>query len=71
MTKKTNLIETTWPDFGKAAYPPQISSAELEQRLSELRGRMQERNLTHLVVYGEREHFANLAYLTGFDPTSR
>ena len=24
--------------------------------------------LTHLVVYGDREHFANLAYLTGFDP---
>ena len=29
---------------------------------------MEERKLTHLVVYGEREHFANLAYLTGFDP---
>jgi len=25
-------------------------------------------DLTHLVVYGDREHFANLAYLTGFDP---
>jgi Xaa-Pro aminopeptidase len=68
MTKKTNLIQSTWPDFGQAAYPPQISSAELEQRLFEVRSRMQERNLTHLVVYGEREHFANLAYLTGFDP---
>ena len=29
---------------------------------------MEERKLTHLVVYGDREHFANLAYLTGFDP---
>ena len=29
---------------------------------------MEERKLTHLVVYGDREHFANIAYLTGFDP---
>jgi hypothetical protein len=29
---------------------------------------MEERKLTHLVVYGDREHFANLAYLTCFDP---
>jgi hypothetical protein len=29
---------------------------------------MEERKLTHLVGYGDREHFANLAYLTGFDP---
>jgi len=29
---------------------------------------MEQRGLTHLVVYGDREHFANLAWLTGFDP---
>ncbi len=29
---------------------------------------MDELGLTHLVVYGDREHFANLAWLTGFDP---
>ena len=29
---------------------------------------MDERKLSHLVVYGDREHFANIAYLTGFDP---
>src|ERR1039458_7460025 len=29
---------------------------------------MRELKLTHIVVYGDREHFANLAYLTGFDP---
>ncbi len=29
---------------------------------------MESRRLTHLVVYGDREHFANLTYLTGFDP---
>src|SRR4029077_267549 len=29
---------------------------------------MEELKLTHIVVYADREHFANLAYLTGFDP---
>ena len=29
---------------------------------------MAERKLTHLIVYGDREHFANIQYLTGFDP---
>jgi Xaa-Pro aminopeptidase len=29
---------------------------------------MDRAGLTHLVVYGDREHFANIAYLTGFDP---
>src|ERR1700761_8401550 len=67
--KKTHcIIETAWPEFGQAAYPPQISGEELEQRLLAVRSRMQQRKLSHLVVYGEREHFANLAYLTGFDP---
>ncbi len=29
---------------------------------------MEERKLSHVLVYGDREHFANLMYLTGFDP---
>ena len=62
------IIEIAWPEFGQADYPPQTSCAELEQRMNRLRGMMDERKLSHLVVYGDREHFANIAYLTGFDP---
>ena len=29
---------------------------------------MEERRYDHLVVWADREHSANLAYLTGFDP---
>jgi hypothetical protein len=29
---------------------------------------MERRGWTHLVVYGDREHFANLLWLAGFDP---
>ena len=62
------ILQIGWPEFGQAAYPPRTSSAELKQRVNQLRMKMEERKLTHLVVYGDREHFANLAYLTGFDP---
>jgi hypothetical protein len=48
--------------------PPPAPAAELERRLESARARMAERGLDHLVVYGDREHFANLAWLTGFDP---
>jgi hypothetical protein len=68
MSRTHRIIQIGWPEFGQAAYPPPTSSAELEQRFHQLRTRMEERKLTHLVVYGDREHFANLAYLTGFDP---
>ena len=33
-----------------------------------VRARMAASDLTHLVVYGDREHFANIAWLTGYDP---
>jgi hypothetical protein len=68
VSRTHRIIQIGWPEFGQAAYPPPASSAELEQRINQLRTRMEERKLTHLAVYGDREHFANLAYLTGFDP---
>ena len=66
--RRHRLIEIDWPEFGVAACPSPPSATELEARLNNLRSKMEERNLTHIVVYGDREHFANLAYLTGFDP---
>src|ERR1700677_2497810 len=68
VSRTHRIIQIGWPEFGQAAYPPPASGAELELRVNKLRARMEERKLTHLVVYGDREHFANLAYLTGFDP---
>jgi len=62
------LIEIDWPDFGVGVCPPRPSAQELEARINNLRARMEKDNLTHIVVYGDREHFANLMYLTGFDP---
>ena len=49
---------------GEPELPPALYAA----RLARLRERMARRGYDHLVVYADREHSANLAYLTGFDP---
>jgi Xaa-Pro aminopeptidase len=66
--RRHKLIEIEWPEFGVASYPPPPSAPELELHIENLRASMEKRGMTHAVVYGDREHFANLAYLTGFDP---
>ena len=67
-TRKHHLVEIDWPEFGVAACPPPPSAAELQAKLDNLRARMEKLKLTHVAVYADREHFANLAYVTGFDP---
>src|SRR5271169_3752217 len=66
--KRHRLIEVEWPEFGLADHPPSVQAPELEGRLQALRAGMASEGLTHLIVYADREHFANLAYLTNFDP---
>jgi len=67
--RKHRLIEIDWPEFGAAASPPAPPSLEeLSSRVAGLRASMDERHFSHLVIYGDREHFANIAWLTGFDP---
>jgi Xaa-Pro aminopeptidase len=66
--RNVQLIEIEWPQFGTAEPPPQATVAEYAARIDAVRAAMEPLGLTHLVVYGDREHFANLAYLTGFDP---
>jgi hypothetical protein len=65
---RPRLIEIDYPNFGDSALPPRPDVSEFQGRLDRAFAAMAKRNLTHLVVYGDREHFANLAYLTGFDP---
>ena len=67
-TRKHKLIEIDWPNFGDAETPPRPEAAEFTARINATRAAMAQQGLTHLVVYGDREHFANLTYLTGFDP---
>ncbi len=62
------LIRLDWPDFGAPDPVPEPALAEYEARLAALRAAMAAAGLEVLVVYGDREHAANLHWLTGFDP---
>ena len=62
------LIEIDWPEFHVGQRPAPPDAGELQERLDKVRQRMDMVGLTHLVVYGDREHFGNLRYLTNFDP---
>ncbi len=67
-SRKHRLVQIEWPDFGTAVPPPQPPVEEFAARIHSARLAMDRLRLSHLVIYGDREHFANLAYLTGFDP---
>lgn len=56
------------PNFGDAKVLPRIATAEYAQRIAAATERMQRGGLDFLAVYADREHFANMAFLTGFDP---
>ncbi len=56
------------PDFGTAQERPELPAALYVARLARLRERAAERGYDALVLYADREHSANVAWLTGFDP---
>ena len=67
-TRTARLADVVLPDFGMPDREPVIPPAVHAARLARLRERGDERGYTHLLVYADREHSANLAWLTGFDP---
>jgi hypothetical protein len=62
------LAEVALPDFGVPDERPLIPAATYAARLEALRDRAEARGYDRLVVYADREHSANLSFLTGFDP---
>lgn len=63
------LIELAgWPRFDPAPAVVSIALPEYEARIARLRAAMAGRGLTHLLVYGDREHCANLLWICNFDP---
>ncbi|HEY7627865.1 MAG TPA: aminopeptidase P family N-terminal domain-containing protein, partial [Ilumatobacteraceae bacterium] len=67
-TRRARLAHVPLPDFGMAATEPLLPASIYHERLQRLRARMERRGYDHVVVWGDREHSANIAYLTGFDP---
>ena len=56
------------PDFGMPEQMPELPADVYVTRLRRLREQMERRGFERLVVYADREHSANISYLTGFDP---
>ena len=56
------------PDFGMPDERPELPPATYASRVELLRARADARGYDRLLVYADREHSANLSFLTGFDP---
>jgi len=65
---QVELAELTLPEFGVPRTEPIIPPATYEARVAAAQRRAAEAGFDALLVYADREHFANLAYLTGFEP---
>jgi hypothetical protein len=59
------LRDVAVPDFGVPIDAPRIPAATYEKRCREA---YQRAECDWLVVYGDREHLANIAFLSGYDP---
>lgn len=60
-----NLKPIAIPSFGAPGEQPRIPSATYEARVREAYRRS---GVDWLAVYADREHFGNIAFLTGFEP---
>ncbi len=46
---------------------PLLTKSDYLSRLSALIERMNADSITHVIIYGDREHFSNIEYFTGYD----
>lgn len=66
---KARLAEIQLPDFGRPEDDrPEIQATTYSRRIEALRERAEARGYDRLIVYADREHSANLSFLSGFDP---
>jgi Xaa-Pro aminopeptidase len=56
------------PEFGEPTVMPLLQRRTYEARIEALLARGAEAGLDAFAVYGDREHTANVAYLSGYDP---
>ncbi len=62
------LIDAALPEFGVPATCPAYAPGTFAARLATFRARLTAAGLDGALVYADREHSANLKYLTDFDP---
>ena len=66
--KGIELRQIELPAFGEASVEPMLSAVEYQARVEAVRAQAEADRIDVVAVYGDREHAANLAFLTGFDP---
>jgi Creatinase/Prolidase N-terminal domain len=62
------LVPLELPDFGEPSLEPLIGKETYLQRIAMLVARMAAEKLDAVVIYGDREHVANISWATGYDP---
>ena len=62
------LIDASLPEFGVPATRPELPREIYLARLDALNKARRAAGIDSLLIYADREHSANLAWLTGFDP---
>ena len=65
---QVRLGKVDLPDFGDPIAEPLLSRSTYASRISRLRDAMAEHGLQAVVIYGDREHVANISWATGYDP---
>lgn len=68
LDKKATVAEINWPEFGIGERPANISLKEFRDRIVMVQSAMKKRGYSHLLIYGDREHFANLTWTCNIDP---
>lgn len=68
MTNRVKLLNIPPPHSEIPSQCPELPPEVYAARLQRLRGRMREVGLDQVVIYADREHAANFAYLAGFGP---
>ncbi len=67
MSHSPRLAEIDLPEFGEPTVEPQIPPETYRGRLDNLLQRAKQQGKDAIVVYGDREHMANVSYMTGYD----
>jgi hypothetical protein len=62
------LLDVDLPEFGVPEARPELSANAYSERLDRFVKRAAAAGIDIAIVYADREHFANMAYLTGFEP---
>ncbi|MCY3781948.1 MAG: hypothetical protein OXG78_16660 [Chloroflexi bacterium] len=68
MSRRVELAEVSLPQFTPPSVQPVIPAATYRARIDAVLERAARAGYDALIVYGDREHCANVAYLTGYDP---